>query len=119
MYVYTSLFKKVCSWCARGMLIKKSRGGIFHISSGTPATKPKSNQTKTAKPYFKKCIKTLNIFLETFFSPDSFGFSSSFFLSCCVFSTIRIFLNNKPHFSSAYDITSKQVLVPKRGKKKY
>ena len=31
----------------------------------------------------------------------------------------NLFSNNKPHFSSAYDITSKQVLVPKRGKKKY
>jgi hypothetical protein len=27
--------------------------------------------------------------------------------------------NKNPHFSSAYDGTSKQVLVPKRGKKKY
>ena len=31
----------------------------------------------------------------------------------------NLFPNKYPHFSSAYDITSKQVLVPKRGKKKY
>ena len=35
------------------------------------------------------------------------------------FQQLEYFSNNKPHFSSAYDITSKQVLVPKRGKKKY
>ena len=35
------------------------------------------------------------------------------------FRQLEYFSNNKPHFSSAYDITSKQVLVPKRGKKKY
>jgi len=50
--------------------------------------------------------------------PDIFGLTSSFFLSC-VFQQLESFSNNKPHFSSAYDITSKQVLVPKRGKKKY
>ena len=50
---------------------------------------------QTAKPYFTKCIKTLNIFLETFFSPDSFGLASSVFWSF-VFSTNRIFsrINN-------------------------
>jgi hypothetical protein len=29
---------------------------------------------QTARPYFTKCIKTLNIFVETFYSPDIFGF---------------------------------------------
>jgi len=40
-------------------------------------------------------MKTLNTFVETFFSPDIFGLTSSFFLSC-VSSTIRIFsrINN-------------------------
>ena len=32
---------------------------------------------QTARPYFTKCIKTLNIFVETFYSPDSFGLTSS------------------------------------------
>jgi len=62
-------------------------------------------QTNT-KP-LKPIVKTLNSFVETFFSPDIFGLTSSFFLSCV------------SHYSSAYDDTSKQVLVPKRGKKKY
>ena len=44
---------------------------------------------QTAKPYFTKCIKTLNTFVETFFSPDIFGLTSSFFLSC-VFSKHKI-----------------------------
>ena len=44
---------------------------------------------QTARPYFTKCIKTLNIFVETFFSPDIFGLPSSFFLSCVFW--IRIF----------------------------
>ena len=35
------------------------------------------------------------------------------------FQQLEYFSNNKPHFSSAHDITSKQVLAPKRGKKKY
>ena len=35
-------------------------------------------------------LRTLNTFVETFFSPDSFGLTSSFFLSF-VFSTNRIF----------------------------
>ena len=43
---------------------------------------------QTAKPYFTKCIKTLNIFVETFFSPDIFGLAS-FFLSFVFW--IRIF----------------------------
>ena len=45
-----------------------------------------------AKPQFEN---TLNTFVETFFSPDSFGLASSFFLSF-VFSTNRIFsrINN-------------------------
>ena len=40
-------------------------------------------------------MRTLNMFVETFFSPDSFGLASSFFLSF-VFSTNRIFsrINN-------------------------
>ena len=32
---------------------------------GTPATKPISNQYKTTKPYFTKCIKTLNTSLSS------------------------------------------------------
>ena len=35
---------------------------------------------QTASPYFTKCIKTLNDFVETFYSPDSFGLTSSVFL---------------------------------------
>jgi len=35
------------------------------------------------------------------------------------FRQLEYFSNNKPHYSNAYDDTSKQVLVPKRGKKKY
>ena len=68
--------------------------------------------------------KTLNTFVETFFSPDSFGLAS-FFLSFVfwirIFYRINILIRSLhiTHFSSAYDITSKQVLVPKRGKKKY
>ena len=45
--------------------------------------------SQTARPYFTKCIKTLNIFVATFFSPDIFGLPSSFFLSCVFW--IRIF----------------------------
>jgi len=47
---------------------------------------------QTARPYFTKCIKTLNIFVETFlkYSPDIFGLTSSFFLSC-VFRQIKSF----------------------------
>merc|ERR1711934_864221 len=38
----------------------------------------------------------------------------------CLLETNQIFSRiHKPHYSNAYDITSKQVLVPKRGKKKY
>ena len=40
-----------------------------------------------AKPQFEN---TLNIFVETFFSPDIFGLTSSFFLSC-VFQQIKSF----------------------------
>ena len=36
----------------------------------------------------------------------------------CLLDT-NLLQNKYPHFSSAYDGTSKQVLVPKRGKKKY
>ena len=50
---------------------------------------------QTAKPYFTKCIKTLNIFVETFFSPDIFGLTSSFFLSC-VFRQIKSFPEQLP-----------------------
>ena len=61
-------------------------------------------------------LKTLNVFVETFFSPDSFGLLLLFLV--CLLDT-NLLPNKYPHFSSAYDITSKQVLVPKRGKKKY
>ena len=50
---------------------------------------------QTARAYFTKCTKTLNTFVETFFSPDSFGLASSVFWSF-VFSTNRNFsrINN-------------------------
>ena len=64
-------------------------------------------------------LRTLNTFVETFFSPDIFGLTSSFFLSF-VFSTNRIFSRiNNLTIQARTTITSKQVLVPKRGKKKY
>ena len=63
-------------------------------------------------------LRTLNTFVETFFSPDIFGLASSFFLSCVFW--IRIFYRiNNLTFQARTTITSKQVLVPKRGKKKY
>ena len=74
---------------------------------------------QTARAYFTKCIKTLNTFVETFSRQMFFfGLTSSVFWSC-VSSTIRIFSRINNLTSNAYDITSKQVLVPKRGKKKH
>ena len=53
----------------------------LHIFFGTFCWNPPRTWPKLSSN-FTKCIKTLNIFLETFFSPDSFGLTSSFFLSC-------------------------------------
>ena len=47
--------------------------------------------SQTAGPYFTKCIKTLNTFVETFYSPDIFGLASSFFLSCVFWKRIKSF----------------------------
>ena len=41
-----------------------------------------------AKPQFEN---TLNIFVETFFSPDIFGVTSCFFLSCVFWKRIKSF----------------------------
>jgi hypothetical protein len=46
---------------------------------------------QTARPYFTKCIKPLNAFVETFYSPDIFGLTSSFFLSFVFWKRIESF----------------------------
>ena len=56
-----------------------------------------------------------NIFLARYFWFDFL----LLFVVCLFLLDTNLFPNKYPHFSSAYDDTSKQVLVPKRGKKKY
>ena len=85
------ILKKVCRKYAEGMQCKSLTLPYSQHLFGTPATKPISNQTKTARPYFTKCIKTLNTFVETFFSPDIFGLTFSFFLSFVFWKRIESF----------------------------
>ena len=58
--------QKVCS--AKALLCLTLSTYLVLQQLSLSQTKP-----KPLNPIFAKCIKTLNIFLETFFSPDIFG----------------------------------------------
>ena len=68
------ILNKVCRKYAEGMQ-------CITLTLSTYLVLQQLSLFQTARPYFTKCIKTLNTFVETFFSPDSFGLTSSFFLS--------------------------------------
>ena len=86
--VYIYILNKVCRKYAEGMQCKSLTLSAYLVLQ-------QLSLFQTARAYFTKCSKTLNIFVETFFSPDSFGLTFCVFWSC-VFSTIRIFsrINN-------------------------
>ena len=77
------ILNKVCRKYAEGMQCKSLTLSAYLVLQ-------QLSLFQTARPYFTKCIKTLNIFVATFFSPDIFGLTFSVFWSC-VSSTIRIF----------------------------
>ena len=81
-YIY--ILKKVCRKYAEGMQCKSLTLSAYLVLQ-------QLSLFQTAGPYFTKCIKTLNIFVETFYSPDSFGLLTFSFFWSCVSSTIRIF----------------------------
>jgi hypothetical protein len=78
------ILNKVCRKYAEGMQCKSLTLSAYLVLQQV-------SLSQTAGPYFTKCIKTLNVFVETFFSPDIFGLPSFFFLSCVFFFWIRIF----------------------------
>ena len=81
--IYIYILNKVCRKYAEGMQCKSLTLSAYLVLQ-------QLSLFQTARAYFTKCSKTLNIFVATFFSPDIFGLTFSFFLSC-VFWTIRIF----------------------------
>ena len=83
------ILKKVCRKYAEGMQ-------CITLTLSTYLVLQQLSLFQTARPYFTKCIKTLNIFVATFFSPDIFGLSPSFFFVVCLLETNQIFsrINN-------------------------
>ena len=75
LHTYIYILNKVCRKYAEGMQCKSLTLSAYLVLQ-------QLSLFQTARPYFTKCIKTLNTFVETFYSPDIFGLTSSFFLSC-------------------------------------
>ena len=83
------ILNKVCRKYAEGMQCKSLTLSAYLVLQ-------QLSLFQTAGPYFTKCVKTLNIFVATFFSPDIFGLSPSFFFVVCLLETNQIFsrINN-------------------------
>ena len=62
-FICIYILNKVCRKYAEGMQ-------CITLTLSTYLVLQQLNLHQTAKPYFAKCIKTLNNFVETFFSPD-------------------------------------------------
>ena len=89
------ILKKVCKKYAEGMQCKSLTLSAYLVLQ-------QLSPFQTAGPYFTKCIKTLNIFVATFFSPDIFGLSPSFFFGWVTLLSLLLALFSDDVMSSSF-----------------